>query len=97
MIEQIMIIALLVTTIILLLRKWKILDLYEAYYGHVKWLPASDCYICLGFWLSWILLGISLIISWHFHLIQLLIPFCTIPIIAFLTHVIIVNEVNRNK
>lgn len=95
MLDTIIIIALLATTIILLLRKWHILDLYEAYYGHIKWLPASDCYICLGFWISVILLAIALPFS--FSWIKLLVPFCTIPIITFLTHVIIINEGNKRQ
>jgi hypothetical protein len=53
-----------VITLLQCFKKWGWLDYYAAHYGHIKWLPDAGCYLCLGFWLSWIVLPFVIFLPW---------------------------------
>ena len=50
MLELIIILILLNTTIIHCASKWGYLEKYSAY--RKKWMPSADCYLCLSFWVT---------------------------------------------
>jgi hypothetical protein len=86
MLNDIIITALLNTTIIICFKKWKWLDKYSMY--RKQWMPKSDCYLCLGFWMS--------VITLPFFDYNLLIPFCSAPITNYLTNVAVIHDYNKN-
>lgn len=97
MLEIIVITALVVATIILALRKWGVLNWYGAHLGHISWLPAYDCYLCLGFWMAaffhFPMVGVSLVFGDFIDAIKfLLVPFCSTAISTYLTHAIIKTD-----
>lgn len=57
MLEAVIILALEVSFLLILAKKWGLLETYEA--TRKKWMPSGDCYFCLGWWLSWVVVLIS--------------------------------------
>ncbi len=72
MLELIIILILFNTTIIHCASKWGLLDKYSAY--RLKWMPSSDCYLCLSFWITVIECVILAFINPSIGL--LIVPFC---------------------
>lgn len=82
MLEIIVITTLLVSTLILALRKWGFFNWYQVHYGHIKYLPPADCYLCWSLWLSalyhfpmaglWAFVG-----EWYSALVYFLVPFAS--------------------
>lgn len=90
MLEIIILLGLLNAAALICLDKWHVLDEYQAHLGHIKWLPAADCFFCLGFWMAAFQLGLGVlffVIEPSRHLI--LIPFCSTVISTFLSHAIL--------
>jgi hypothetical protein len=81
MLEIIIVHALFNSCLLLCLRKWGVLDYYEAM--RAEWMPSATCNLCLGFWLCLLtILPVMWLAQWHAHWI--LAPFCAAAIVNFL-------------
>lgn len=57
-----------VCTLLLAFKKWGWLDWYATY--RPVWLPEADCWLCLGFWASLLLLvPVAMWVGWWFMLV----------------------------
>ena len=93
---MIIITGLIVSTIILALRKWGFFNWYGAHLGHIKWLPAYDCYLCIGFWMAGffhfpVAILAILVGDYYSVLCYFLIPFASTAISTLITHAIITD------
>ncbi len=68
-------------TLIECLKKWGLLDRYEAY--RYKWMPEGGCGICIGFWLSIVVALLYAFASW-LQIEWVFIPFACAGIINYL-------------
>lgn len=84
MIEHVTITILTTFTLLQVFGKWGWLDVYEARYGHIRWLPSASCFLCLGFWLS-IPVALLYWAACALHAQWLFLPFACAGAINFLT------------
>lgn len=94
MIEDIFIIALLNTTILICLKKWGVLEWYSI--RRPLWMPAADCYLCLSLWLG--IIECLIIFFIRVNLLEVFIaPFCSCAITNYLTNTAIINDYNNGR
>jgi hypothetical protein len=86
MLNTIVIIALFNTSLLICLKKWGLLELYQAYCR--RWMRyvigPADCFFCLAVRLAAVFC-IVLWCIWGWDWRYILVPFCAAPITTFLT------------
>jgi hypothetical protein len=92
MLNLIIIFGLLNTTLLICFRKWKWIELYTIH--RRTWMPAADCYLCLGFWLAVLqVIPIAILRGPEF----LIVPFCSATITNYLTNLAIIHDYNKGR
>jgi hypothetical protein len=93
MLQLIIIQSLINTTLLTCFKKWGWLDYYSAY--RKLWMPSADCFLCLGFWCSWI--GVGIASFSQFNYTYLLVPFASAALTNYLTNNAMLHEVNKQR
>jgi hypothetical protein len=98
MLNNIVIIALFNTSLLICLKKWGVMDYYQAYCR--PWMRyvigPAECFFCLSVRLA-ALFCIVLICVWGWDWRYILTPFCAAPITTFLTTVLIYDGSNNQR
>jgi hypothetical protein len=93
MLNTVVIIALFNTSLLICLKKWGVLDLYQAYCR--PWMRyvigPAECFFCLAIRLAVLFVAV-LWIAWGFDWHYFLIPFCSAPITTLLITVLIYDR-----
>ncbi|MEI8142830.1 MAG: hypothetical protein WCG90_08190 [Chitinophagia bacterium] len=88
MLETIILLILLNTTLIHCASKWGLLERYNTY--RKKWMPLADCFLCIGFWLGVVEAFILVFSAPSFGL--LLLPFCVASGTNWLVNQALLND-----
>ena len=88
MLEISIIMALLNTTVLHCLNKWKWIEWFSLH--RKPWMPSSDCWLCLSFWLG----AIELPFVWY-EWYYFLVPVCAAAITNWLVNAALLNDYNR--
>ena len=93
MIEIVMIVALLNTTLLFCAKKWGTLDWFAIHRKH--WMMQADCYFCLAFWIALFEVIPAVIITGNWWL--LIIPPASCPITNYLINTAIIHDYNNRR
>ena len=92
MLELIIIAGLLNTTLLICFKKWKWLQWYAIH--KQPWMPAADCYLCLGFWMAaFEIVGVIYLFGWMY----IIVPFCSAALTNYFTNIGIINDYNQGR
>lgn len=81
MLDAMLLVAMGNATILFCAREWGIIGWYQVY--RKSWMPKGDCYLCMSFWLAFVILAFVGLIVGKWYLIGLALPAAAVTTFVF--------------